>query len=724
VSSWLTVLALCLGLTSLDPVIVRTSGPDHESVLKHMLSDDGQPFDTPEDLKAALHSKRAPIREIAIKYFTQREGERFVPTLREYLSYEHVRVRYTAARLLNNFGDRSGLEQMRSDFQNLLLPGKSPEDPGDPGLMGVARLQDALEIGGILANLEDERALPLALKALQHKLPAVRSPAVRAVGRIARDGETRQEAVLALAALVNLAEREPERTVHGAIAAVALNMEPRSAIKLFEAVVRNPHIPGWLRKVTLEDKANKEQELQRGTAGSVAATSRPTATGTPAISSQPAASSPAGSSVADPGACFRELDPHRNAQGMRLEANDVKLVGVARGGELVLLQMLNPSPRYVRVATHVGENAETVIERMAAAINELNPFGWNPNWNPKGLIPSEGNLLKSLSGAPGAYIFAGTETGLGIPPPPTSLSVSYAPDSQEVALFWEDPDEPLDGIQANIGGVLAGNATHVAGKWGPPEYKQPEPKIISRARDRGNAGLRRFYVIGCRNGVLSNAAVITLNYKDGSQEELDTQPFTGGIAPNWKPWTHGNEPGGLVLEEGTKGERKRFDQAPKSPLKAEDKSFYQSIKTRSSTAVGGVCRKFLGLKAGHTYRLWTRMNTLKMDEAAENWSFSFHAATHAKGVTLSPEQMAGAAALPDGGSGPAGGQIAAYGPGNTTKGKFEEVSTEKKAGPRGQAVDITLPAGAEVITVWFRVSGAIPTGVGFDWIKLKDVTPK
>ncbi len=67
--------------------------------------------------------------------------------------------------------------------------------------------------------------------------------------------------------------------------------------------------------------------------------------------------------------------------------------------------------------------------------------------------------------------------------------------------------------------------------------------------------------------------------------------------------------------------------------------------------------------------------------------------------------------------------IARYGPAEATKGKFVEVSTGKSNGS-AQAADINLPPGADTLTVWFRITGASSTGVGFDWIKLKDVTPK
>ena len=97
----------------------------------------------------------------------------------------------------------------------------------------------------------------------------------------------------------------------------------------------------------------------------------------------------------------------------------------------------------------------------------------------------------------------------------------------------------------------------------------------------------------------------------------------------------------LVLEQGARGEWKQFEQKPKAPLEADDKPFFQLIKTKSSNVIGGVCRKFLGLKPGHTYRLWTRMNTFEMEKVSENWSFSFHAVPHAKLVSLIAEQMAG-----------------------------------------------------------------------------------
>lgn len=424
--------------------------------------------------------------------------------------------------------------------------------------------------------------------------------------------------------------------------------------------------------------------------------------------------------LADGADCFGQLNPNRNATGMTRRQNDVRLNGTATGGELVLLEMSNPNPRYVRVDTQAGETAETVLARLAAVINEDSPF--TPH--SRASVRAQGNLLKAMPGAPGNFIFAGTETGLGIPPPPTSLSVSYDADRQELSLDWENPDKPCDAV--GVFGVYRseqpGTATSVVWKARVPK-RRAQLREFERDVDRRDHGLCRSYVVGCRGGVLSNAAVITWDYDDGSQQELDTQPFTGGICPNWKAWSHGDQPGMLVLEQGTKGDWKRVDQEPKRVLKPDDKRFFQWIKTRSPAVTGGVCRKFLGLKPGHTYRLSTRMNTFDMDRAQGDWSFSFHAVPHGKDVTLTPQQMAGVAPLPGGGEGRTAGQVVSYGPGSTTKAKFVEVSTEK-SGKDAQSADITLPPGTEVITVWFRCNGSVSSGVGFDWIKLKDVTKK
>ena len=231
--------------------------------------------------------------------------------------------------------------------------------------------------------------------------------------------------------------------------------------------------------------------------------------------------------------CVSQLIPDREASGMRARLTDVKLLGTAKGGELFLLEIRNPNPRYVGIKTQPGEPAESVLARLGAAVLDTRAFNPHQAWT----VHAEGNLLKSFPGSPGSYVFAGTETGLGIPPPPTSLTAAYDQEKQEVCLTWENPAEPYDGIGGSVGSQ-PGTATTVAQHWSVSE--RPAPRNESgRIEDRRNKGLCRFYIIGCRDGVISSPAVITWDYDDNSQSELDVPPFFGGVSANWKPWSYG-----------------------------------------------------------------------------------------------------------------------------------------------------------------------------------------
>ena len=154
-----------------------------------------------------------------------------------------------------------------------------------------------------------------------------------------------------------------------------------------------------------------------------------------------------------------------------------------------------------------------------------------------------------------------------------------------------------------------------------------------------------------------------------------------------------------------------------------EKPLYQIIRTTHGGAQGGVWRRFLGLRPGHTYKIEVRLNTLEMDACTNAWAFSFHAARdNADGTGLTEAQMAGRVVLPDGNKGAEAGRVTFYEPGVTTKGKWVKRSTDKP-GPGLEISNITLPTEVTSITVWIRHSGENSTGVGMDWIRLEDVTP-
>ena len=367
----------------------------------------------------------------------------------------------------------------------------------------------------------------------------------------------------------------------------------------------------------------------------------------------------------------------------------------------------------------------------------------------------EGNWVQASDGSigpfPGTlgfYITAGTETGLGIPPPPKSLSCAYQPDTNEVVLNWENPPGGYDRIVVIADGFphgIRGNSGNLT------TYKLPAGTLGPWRHGEDNAarlhGGVDFCLIGIRGGTPSNGAAIT--FRDYGQEELSGLPFTtGGVAPNWTAWSVGGTQT-ATLEQKVKAQKttgrwpeikiaddgKTAVHDPKWIRSAADKPFIQVIKTTSPEAVAGVCRKFLGLTPGHTYRLSTRLYGLDMPKAQGDWSFSLHAVPAGQGKSdLTVQQMAGSAALPDGKAGPEADRIALYAPGVSPVPAQPQPTTRPKRRPASAPADepvadlvtgdITLPEGADTITVWVRHQAAHSTGVGLDWIRLEDITGK
>jgi len=216
-------------------------------------------------------------------------------------------------------------------------------------------------------------------------------------------------------------------------------------------------------------------------------------------------------------------------------------------------------------------------------------------------------------------------------------------------------------------------------------------------------------LVGYKNGAPANGTGVRLR-KHVQQESLMNVPFTQGVAPGFQKWTNGG--GAVTLEQGNLP----GVEPQKNVAAFHARGFYQIIK-RKGVSQGGVARRFLGLTAGHTYRVTARLNTFQAQEG--KWNFSFHAAHNsASGENLTAAQMAGAEALPDGKKGPAAGQIARYDSATNTHGKWVEHSSEKSG------ADITLPAdGVNSLTVWFRHEGndEAETEAGLDAVAIEDL---
>jgi len=397
--------------------------------------------------------------------------------------------------------------------------------------------------------------------------------------------------------------------------------------------------------------------------------------------------------------------------------------GEASGGTLIMWDNLGRNARFVAVETIAGESAETAIERLAEKINETDPFDWE---FPKGkkLVTSSGGELRGILGGCGDYMFAGTETGLGIPQPPHSLTANYDPNLKKIALKWINPPGGYDSVRIRINWS---NYDHTGGDGIPGNSESYDINLARIPVDMGDLDI---LVVGVRNDIPSSAAAIHIN--NNIQEELYGIPFTGGLAPNWQSWSLDANESKINLEMGIRNELTTAKDRPYNSVKtAETKPFYQVVNTGTKGGTGGVYRKFIGLTPGHTYRVKARVATLG-EPNEKNWSVSLHAAPNGPdGHNLSPGQMAGLDALPAlspvkgpaGGKGLAAGRMALYDSSLTTKGRFVEISTGKTVQGR-EITDITLPQGVDSITVWVRCASSTALSAAIDWISLEDLSAK
>ncbi|NUN97815.1 MAG: hypothetical protein HUU16_16755 [Candidatus Omnitrophica bacterium] len=423
--------------------------------------------------------------------------------------------------------------------------------------------------------------------------------------------------------------------------------------------------------------------------------------------------------------CFSILAAQAPAVGEEgvstVATSPIALSGQASGGTLTLAHPINREAKYIAIQTTAGESAASVARRLADAISAADPFRW---WGPSVHTAAEqrvnvrGSTILDLPGRRngGGWVLGGTETGLGIPPPPVSLSASYDPTKDEVLVNWVSPPGGYDSIALVTNGIFPTS-----------QPGQSTSCAIPMIADADMGGTMDILVVGYRKDVPSNAGAITVDRS--SQEEMINTPFSLNVAPNWSTWSDEGslsavQDGSAVsLEMGDRGdvvaEGKRLYPYPGTP---GEKRFFQVVKTHKPESNAGVWRKFVGLASGHRYRVHLRVSTLGMSDNQGDWTASVHAAHNdPSGRDLTTAQLSGMAPLPDGESGPQAGRVVGLGPSTSTRGNWMECSTGGDA--PGKAIsDLTLPEGVSSITVWLRCRGPIPEGVGLDWIKLEDLT--
>jgi len=391
---------------------------------------------------------------------------------------------------------------------------------------------------------------------------------------------------------------------------------------------------------------------------------------------------------------------------MLMSMSYVQLTNSASGGVLTMMKTPSSFVPYVAVDTVSGESYSSVLNHLAAEIETctLCPELWGGTTAD---VEDDGLVLGGAPGC-GEYIFGGTEVGLGIPPAPLALSVSYEPPQDKATLAWILPTNDYDAVSVVEGGIhlyyLAGNRTNFV------HHRNGWRNSNSDTNDMW------YCVVGCRKGIPSNGTGVRVQ-NGRTQESLMNVPFTRGCAPGCQKWSYGALDN-IELEEG-----RREGVSPKVDLERSlrGKGFYQMLKGTNGFA-GGIWRRFIDLRSGATFRVSARLNTLEMSNG--DWNFSYHAAYNSTdGANLTSAQMAGVDPLPDGTNGKEAGRIASYNSADKTGGAWITRSTDQD-GPGKQIGNLTIPTnGINSLTVWLRFEGTNVSScrVGADSLCIEEI---
>lgn len=379
-----------------------------------------------------------------------------------------------------------------------------------------------------------------------------------------------------------------------------------------------------------------------------------------------------------------------------LITTNIPFTGVANGGELFLCDTLNRNATYVKISTSPKESAESVASRLAAVINQSDPFSWHFTRGTEVVHSFKGTLVGLPCGI-GTYILSGTEDGLGIPEPPTSLTASYA-ESSKLVLHWRNPPEEYNQIVIvfNWSNYDIRSASLLEGKN--TEY------VLDMAEHMVDLNDLDIWLIGYRNGIPSNAAAIHVS--NNVQEELFGIPSFKNITPNWIKWSKENR---ISFSQKTKTQKVSVRGKTFNPVKnVEDKPFYQVIQTDPKGSIGGVSRTFIGLPSNHKYRVTVRF-AIKNLNASDIISID---ASYNDSNELTVDQMAGISRLPNGSIGVQRGALVLCDVNHVQpQDQFISRSTE-----------VALPNGIHNLTVWLRCDVKSSTKVSLDWLSLEDLS--
>lgn len=251
-NKWLVCMLIILLLLLVVPVAKGTKIPFDRA---KQLQKKGYPTNTPEQIVEATKAESYYVRFIALELLKQRIGEKAIPTLKKALNDPKVHVRWRAAHWLGTLGDKSGLERMRQDF-NELAPNNGAPIPPDPNVKDPneikkregkrnARLCDAIKVARVLAELGDRRGYELAARlALQGQWRQQRFEAIVVLVKIAKTDKAilQAEGIEPVPILCAMAKSEKHITVFQTLTVyVALDLDDDDAIRVLDIAKNSPN---------------------------------------------------------------------------------------------------------------------------------------------------------------------------------------------------------------------------------------------------------------------------------------------------------------------------------------------------------------------------------------------------------------------------------------------------------------------------------------------------
>ena len=231
------------------------SYPDMVGYYERRLQQSGYQTNTTEGIIAAVKSKSSFERHIALELLTIRNPQEAVTILKQSLDDKAITVRCASAHLLGVLNDKSGLERMQKDFEELV---PKEEEPNDPNILRDKRemeqwtrkhryrITTALEIGKVLAELGDFRAYDLAAKeglTSEHELGYLRLRAAETLGEMGKKdfSELKIQGKDPIEILCKMAETEKERAIFTRVRTAANGIGGKAEVQILEKAVTNPH---------------------------------------------------------------------------------------------------------------------------------------------------------------------------------------------------------------------------------------------------------------------------------------------------------------------------------------------------------------------------------------------------------------------------------------------------------------------------------------------------